>query len=236
MYSSRLNRAEERRNMRKAVLLIFATIAILVAGIVLGIPVLTRTAMFMGSLNSKNAIADKIDNIPPGPPQIALAYDATNSATQTISGLSEPGSTVYLSQNSHEAGNVVTDNDGTFEFRNVILTKGDNLFTAIALDQSSNKSLISSSVHLTYSSDPPKLEITSPTDHQSITDKSSVNLLGTTQNVSRLTVNDRTIIIGSNGKFNTMYSLNPGENVLVFTATDSSGNQARKELTVNYSP
>ncbi len=236
MYSSRLNRAEERRNMRKAVLLIFATIAILVAGIVLGIPVLTRTAMFMGSLNSKNAIADKTDNIPPGPPQIALAYDATNSATQTISGLSEPGSTVYLSQNSREAGNVVTDNDGTFEFTNIVLTKGDNLFTAIALDQSSNKSLISSSVRLAYSSDPPKLEITSPTDHQSITDKSSVNLLGTTQNVSRLTVNDRTIIIGSNGKFNTMYSLNPGENVLVFTATDSSGNQTRKELTVNYSP
>jgi hypothetical protein len=173
---------------------------------------------------------------PPAPPQISLAYDATNSATQTISGLAEPGSTVYLSQNSHEAGNVVTSNEGIFEFRNITLTKGDNLFTAIALDQSSNKSLTSSSVHLTYSSDPPKLEITSPTDHQSITDKGSVNLLGTTQNVTRLTVNDRTIIVGSNGKFNTMYSLTPGDNVLVFTATDASGNQTRKELTVNYSP
>lgn len=236
MYSSRLSRAEEKRNIRKATLLILLTIAILIAGSVLAIPVLTRTALFMGSLNSKNSIVDKSDVIPPGAPQIAIAYDATNSATQQISGLSEPGSTVYLTQNSDTVGNEVTDTNGGFQFENITLTKGDNSFVAVAMDQSGNKSQNSATVHLTYSNDPPKLDITSPTDHQNVSGPAALNISGTCQNSAHLTVNDRTIIIGAKGQFNTNYSLNAGDNVLVFIATDASGNQTRKELTVTYNP
>lgn len=236
MYSSRFSRAQERRNIRKATLLILATLGILVAVAVLAIPVLTRTALFMGSLNSTNGIADKNDSIPPGSPQISLAYDATNSATQNISGLAEPGSTVYLTQNTQTVGNVVTDSNGEFQFENITLSKGDNSFVAVAMDQAGNKSQNSPTTHVFYSSDPPKLDITSPTDHQSYSGSSPANLSGNTQNVVHLSVNDRTIILDSNGHFNTNYSLNTGDNVLVFIATDAAGNQTRKELTVTYNP
>jgi hypothetical protein len=222
--------------MRKATLLTLTTIAVLVGGIILGIPVLTRTAIFMGSLNSKNGIGDKDDNIPPGAPQIFLSYDATNSAIQTISGLSEPGSTVFLTQNTQPKGEVVADNNGRFEFIDVNLTNGDNLFSAVAMDQANNKSLNSSQIHLYFSSEPPKLEVSSPTDRQVVSDKNYVSLVGSSQNTVRLSVNDRTIILNSNGQFNTNYSLSPGDNILVFTATDGSGNQTRKEMTITYNP
>jgi len=88
---SRLSRLEDRRNSRKAVLLILGTIALLALAVFGGIPVLVKMAVFLGDLKSSKAPVDKTDLISPPPPSFSLPYDATNSARQTISGSSEAG-------------------------------------------------------------------------------------------------------------------------------------------------
>lgn len=231
MYRSRLQTLEEKRNVRKATLLGLGTILIVIAVIILGIPFLIRLAVFFGDLNSSQRPVDKNDVIPPVPPQISLPYDATNSATQTISGSAEPGSTVFLTLNSDSAGDVVVADDGTFSISNIRLDTGNNSISAVAVDQSGNQSASSETLQIFYSQKPPDLNIDSPADHQQISDK-TVNVVGSTSAGARLSINDRLVIVGSDGKFSYQYNLNPGDNLLVLTATDKAGNQARKELTI----
>lgn len=228
---------EERRGVRKATLMTMGTIVLLTAAVLLGIPIMVRMAVFLGDLKSSNRPVDKSDLIPPVPPRINLSYTATNSGQQTIGGWGEAGSTVYLTQNGQEGGNVVVSEGGEFRFDGILLDNGDNLFAAVAVDQANNRSQPSDEVVLFYSNKVPELTIDSPTDRQEIKgDSRTVDVAGSTKDGIRLTVNDRVIVVGSNGKFSSKFTLNEGENVLVFVATDKSGNQTRKELTVIATP
>ncbi|KKU28544.1 MAG: hypothetical protein UX80_C0001G0022 [Candidatus Amesbacteria bacterium GW2011_GWA2_47_11b] len=221
---SRLSRLEDRRNSRKAVLLILGTIVLLALAVFLGIPILVRMAIFLGDLKSSKMPVDKTDTLPPPPPSFSLPYDATNSARQTISGSAEPGSTIYLTLNGESVGNVVTKDDGAFTLGDIRLQDGDNTLVAVGIDQAGNKGNASSEVEVYYSNKPPELTV-----ETSMVADNKVEIKGTT-NGERLTANDRLIIIGQNGKFSTTISLNPDEKVMVFVATDQAGNQARKEV------
>jgi len=228
---------EEKRNLRKAALLIMGTIGLIVLAIVVGVPVLTRMALVIGTLKSSNSTIDKTDTIPPAAPVLSLPYDATNSAQQVISGLAEPGSTVYITQNSYSEGNVVTDPTGGFVFSKIKLFEGDNEFFTVAIDEAGNKSVPSKPTHMYYSSHPPKLSLDSPIDHQIISGgDNSIQLKGATENAARLSVNGHNIILGSTGRFDSRVNLSAGDNILVFIITDSAGNEARQELAVTYSP
>lgn len=221
---SRLTRLEDRRNSRKAVILILGTIVLLAFAVFLGIPILVKMAIFFGDLKSSKTPVDKTDLIPPPPPSFSLPYDATNSATQTISGSSEAGSTVYLTLNGESVGNVVTKDDGMFSLGNINLKNGDNALIAIAIDQAGNKGNSSAEVDVYYSNKPPDLTV-----EISAVAGDKVEIKGTT-NGERLTANDRLIIIGQGGKFATTINLNPDEKTLVLVATDRAGNQTRKEV------
>ncbi len=221
---SRLTRLEDRRNSRKAVILILGTIVMLALAVFLGIPILVKMAIFFGDLKSSKTPVDKTDLIPPPPPSFFLPYDATNSAVQTISGSSEAGSTVYLTLNGESVGNVVTKDDGVFSLGNINLKNGDNALVAIAIDQAGNKGNPSAEVDVYYSNKPPDLTV----ETSAVTD-SKVEIKGTT-NGERLTANERLIIIGQGGKFATTINLNPDEKVLVLVTVDRAGNQTRKEV------
>lgn len=221
---SRLTRLEDRRNSRKTVLLILGTIVLLALAVFLGIPVLVKMAVFWGDLKSSRMPVDKTDLIPPPPPSFSLLYDATNSARQTISGGSEAGTTVYLTLNGESVGNVVTKDDGTFTLGDIRLNEGDNTLVAVAMDQAGNKGNASAEVDVYYSNKPPELTV----DTSMVADN-KIEIKGTT-NGERLTVNDRLIIIGQEGKFATTINLNPDEKTLVLIATDRAGNQTRKEV------
>ncbi|MEK7091296.1 MAG: Ig-like domain-containing protein [Patescibacteria group bacterium] len=221
---SRLTRLEERRNSRKAVLLILGTIILLAMAVFLGIPVLVKMAVFLGDLKSSKMPVDRTDLIPPPPPSFSLPYDATNSANQTISGGSEAGSTVYLTLNGESVGNVVAKDDGTFTLGDLTLKNGDNVLVAIAIDQAGNKGNASAEVDVYYSNKPPELAV-----ETSMVADNKVEIKGTT-NGERLTANDRLIIIGQGGKFATTINLNPDEKILVLVVTDRAGNQTRKEV------
>ncbi|KKU03296.1 MAG: hypothetical protein UX99_C0027G0006 [Candidatus Amesbacteria bacterium GW2011_GWB1_47_26] len=221
---SRLSRLEDRRNSRKAVLLVLGTIVLLALAVFGGIPVLVKMAVFLGDLKSSKMPVDKTDLIPPPPPSFSLPYDATNSARQTISGSSEAGSTVYLTLNGESVGNVVAKDDGIFTLGNINLKDGDNTLIAVAIDQVGNKGNASTEVDVYYSNKPPELTV-----ETSMVADNKVEIKGTTSGV-RLTANDRLIIIGQGGKFATTINLNPDEKVLVLVTVDRAGNQTRKEV------
>lgn len=234
MYRSRLQSVEERTNLRKALWWVVGAGGVIVVMMVVGVPLLIRMAIFLGEVRSSGKGVEKTDVIAPVPPSLAVSYDATNSARQTLAGLAEAGTTVYLTQNGESKGNVVVRENGGFVFGDIVLKEGNNTFGSVAVDQAGNRSQPAKEVTIYYSNKQPKLEIESPTNRQQVMGK-QVEIKGTTTG-TRLTVNERLIILGAEGKFNTVYNLEPGENVLVFSAVDQAGNQIRKELIVTAIP
>jgi hypothetical protein len=233
-----LAKIEEKRNVRAATLLTVGTILMVIVAAFFGVPFLIRLAVFWGDAKSAKGGIDKTDLIPPPPPQIVTSFDATNSSVQTISGMAEPGSTIYLTNNTKSVGSVVAKDDGTFSFSDVNLNDGVNTLSAVAVDNAGNRSLVSDKVSITYSNKLPDLLIETPQDRQQISGKTStIELKGTVgDSVSKLTVNDRNIIVGDDRKFSTTYNLTSGDNTLVFVAADRTGNQTRKEILVTFSP
>jgi bacillopeptidase F len=236
-YSSRLQRLQERRNVRKAVLLSIGSVIIVVMVVVWGIPALVRMAVYMEGLGSAGKTADKTDNIPPGPPSLVMPYDATNSAQQDLWGNAEPGSNVVLFQNSSQTTSVTAADDGSYRFASVILKDGINRFKTEAVDASGNKSRMSDEEVIYYSNKQPSLNLESPKERQNVTGSNSgIEIKGTTDAGVRLTVNDRVFIVDGVGRFGGTFYLSNGENLLVIVAKDQAGNLNRKEMTVIYNP
>lgn len=223
--------------MRKAVLLLIGTMLVLGSLFVWGVPVLVKLAVLLGNINSSRRPIDKSDLIPPAPPTILATFEATNSATQTVRGWAEPGASVFLTQNSESLGSVVAKDSGEFLFSSVVLADGKNVFAAVAIDSGGNKSLESVPFSILFSNKLPKLEINTPSDGQTITDKASnIEIKGLTDPGMRLTVNGRVIVVPSDGNFVARYSLAGGENVITLEASDRAGNKTQKTITVTYSP
>lgn len=234
---SRLQRLEEKRNLNKAVWLILGTIVLITLTVTIGFNLLTKLFIFMGNLNSTNKPVEKTDFIPPSPPVFFNLFNATNSAVISLKGTAEPGSGVYLTQNSNQSGNVITFDDGIFEFRKIQLSEGTNNFSAVALDSAGNKSQISDQLTIYYSSKAPALTITTPADKQIISGKDpNLQIQGSTDADVRLIINERVVIVGSDGKFSYKIVLNQGENQITITAVNDTGNKTQNVLTVTYNP
>jgi hypothetical protein len=234
---TRWQKMEERRNTVRAIWLILLTFLIIGAALFFGFKVLTKIFIFMGNISSMDKPAEKTDFIPPSPPRFLTRLEATNSASLSLKGISEAGASVFLTLNQNPAGDTVALDDGSFEFTHLQLSEGQNTFSAVAIDTAGNRSQISSSLSVRYSSKSPILVINSPLDKQSFSgNESRITISGSVDPDTRLTINDRVVILSAGGKFSYQLGLNSGENLLSIMAVDSFGNRTKKEITVSYHP
>ena len=230
MYRSRLQRLEEKRDMRAAVLIFALVILLLVFLGFVGIKFLPRLVNMLS--NSKKVSLDKNDLIPPPPPSLILSYSATNSATINLNGQSEPESVVYLTQNGESKGNQKTQDNGLFVFHEITLSEGNNQFRLVAMDPAGNQSPPSTTYAVEYLSKVPEINIETPQDGQTVTSK-KLTVKGTTEPQNKLVINGRWVTLGPTGTFETTLNLNVGENKILFVATDRAGGETKKEIAVN---
>ncbi len=234
---SRWRVIEDKRRSRKAAGLIILSGIVLGLAIFVGQKVLTGLFLFISSVKNSGQTSVKEDFIPPGPPLIYLPYEATNSATISISGYAEPGVTVFMTLNSGPIKNIVAADDGSFLIADVPLKDGDNNFTAVAVDAAGNKSQPADVRTVYYSNKPPKLEINSPNKGQNFAGSNNrIEVKGLTDPQAKIMINDRQAIVGGSGNFSYWMGLNSGENKITVLAIDEAGNEQQQELTINYSP
>jgi cytoskeletal protein RodZ len=233
-----MQRLEEKRNVKRAVWFTLGTLVIVAGLATLGFNLLAKLFVFWSSVRSNNGSAsEKTDFIPPSPPQIVVPFESTNSATFSIKGISEPGATVYLSQNDSEVKSLKVPDEGIFEFENLVLNEGNNTFTSVAVDDAGNRSQVSGKVAVNFSTKVPLLELSSPNDRQTFTGRDvKISVKGKTDPGNHVVVNDRVVIVGSDGSFSLQLGLNSGENPLIVVATNLAGNQTKKELIVIFNP
>lgn len=146
----------------------------------------------------------------------------TNKDKIDVIGITEPGATVTI--NGIEAN---VNNDGKFT-GTISLQEGENNIKVIAIDHVGNEKVL----HVKVIRDSEVLiEIYQPEDN-TFTNSPLILISGKTDIDVKLTLNGMLIRIDESGRFTTTYTLREGENLLVFTGTDSAGNMLRLTIKV----
>ena len=225
---------EEKRNLRRAILLIVISIALLTVLAIFGLPLTAKFATFVSDFKNGNKVIQTVDTTPPGPPNLADLPQATNQQSLQISGTSEPLATVLLSLNG-TITSTLADKDGNFVF-SVNLTKGDNTISAQVKDQAGNVGQSSATYTVTFDNEIPKLDISSPQDGASFygSKQQTVTITGSTKPGASVTVNDRLVRLNDDGTFSYQFNLNTGDNTLNFSVVDRAGNKTNKSITLHY--
>ena len=230
--TSRLDRIEQNKAKKRIALIILASISLLGALFILGVPILVRMSVFFG--DKKSLPVKQLDTTAPFAPVIETTPEATNSATITIKGYSEAETSIRLFINNKEISKIKTENDGSFVLKNVNLKKGTNTINLTAIDSSNNESAPTIAT-VFFSTESPSLEISEPPDKQIINGKeNSITILGITDAGTSVHINDRFVTVSTDGSFRFPFRLENGENKIVITATNSSGNVKTIERRVTY--
>lgn len=82
---------------------------------------------------------------------------------------------------------------------------------------------------------PVALEILSPQDG-TVVNASQIEVSGRASPGAVVTVNDNILIVGADGQFTTVISLDEGPNLIEVIASNDSGSELSVELTVTYEP
>lgn len=202
-----------------------------------GVKMMASLAILIDKLRFGNESIDKMDAIPPAPPTIWADFPATNSATIKISALSEPKSKVVLLSGDNKIEELETGENGRLIFTEVKLSPGANTFTAIAVDQSENKSQISKPLVIKYLDKAEDIQLEKPQDGQKFSGSDNpIEIKGKAESGSKVYVNNRLAITSADGGFSLKILLTAGENKLVIKIVDAAGNQLEREMTVSYQP
>lgn len=191
----------------------------------------------------RNVYYDKPDTIPP---TLNIYSPEMNSYVGedhiTVSGQTEVGSTVVITVNGKDQGNVIVDTDGKFSHK-VELLPGVNEIIVKATDAAGNTT--TQTIIVTYDAIGPIVAIQNPPDGYT-TNQSRVEIRGMVeasdyQATTRLylTVNSGSrieITVLRDGGFNQFITLQKGVNIIKIYATDSYGNTNERSLNVYYDP
>ncbi len=221
---------EEKRNTRKAVVLVFLSLIIVVFLATNGLSLITKVINFASSFKKNPQTVNLLDKTPPSPPFLQTIPDATNFSPFEVTGRVEPGNTVVFSFNGRE-DEIQTDEDGNFS-ATFELIKGDNTFFAYTKNPAGNKSQDTKNYVLVFDDEIPEIKISEPPDGKSYygAKQKNVNIKGTTEPDSSITVNDRIATVNDDGSFSLNYSLSNGENNLVIKSVDKAGNEKEINL------
>ena len=170
------------------------------------------------------------------PPVLYIPFEATNSASLPISGYAAPLSKVEIYIDDEIKSQTATDTEGKFTSIPLSLNLGTNNIHAVTISDSDKKSLPSKNIRLYYSSEKPQLEISEPGDGVEISggDK-KVKVAGITDPNNSVTINGSTVIVDSEGNFQTVIALNDGDNTVTVIASNSFGNNNQLQRIVRYS-
>lgn len=231
---SRIKRKSEEEVTKKTVMLGLATVVLFVLLVVFGLPLLVKFSVFLGNSRSRGDGTEIEKGLPPLPPRLILPFEATNSATLDVVGVAEAGVEVNLLKNDVVAEKVKVDEDGEFVFENIELDEGDNMFTAIAINEDGNTSDLSQVFKVELDKEAPELTMVNPSEDSLSVESADFDVVGLSEKDVSVTVNDRVAIMDDEGRFKLKFQLEPGKNDISVVVTDMAGNKTEKEIEITY--
>lgn len=239
-YKPRSIRRVERKNKRNIVISIVLTIGFIYMLLNFGLPLLIGSLSYFNKFKTQEKPSSIVEDIAIAPPVLNIPFEATNSATITITGYASPDSKVQIYIDDSLVAAQQTQTDGSFKAENIQLVLGNNNIHATVeiTDTNGNtkQSMPSKNIRLTYNNEKPLLEVTEPADGQQIIGDKKVRVSGKTDINNSISLNEKTVIVNNEGNFSTEISLNDGENIITITATNPVGNKTQAERRVNVTP
>lgn len=202
-----------------------------------GLPFIVGSLSFLNKNKPSQTLSEtKIDEAI-APPVLFIPFESTNSASLPISGYATPLTKVELYVDDELKSLLQTDSEGKFAAESISLNLGTNNIYAVTVNDADKKSLPSKTIKLYYSNEKPALEVTQPTDETEIKggDK-KVIVSGKTDPNNSVTVNGSTVIVNSEGNFQTSIGINDGDNVITIIASNNFTNTNQIQKTVKYTP
>ncbi len=231
---SRLDRKEDEEITKKTVILGGVTVLLFIIVVVFGLPLLIKLSVLLGNAksSSKNEVQKKL--LPPLPPRLVVAFEATNSANFSISGVAEPKVEVELMKNDVSLGKKTVDEKGGFVFDDISLDKGGNTFTALASTEKEGNSELSKAVTVTYDDQPPSLSMINPSEDKVSVDSADFDVTGKSDKGVSVTVNGKLASVDDEGKFKLKVQLNVGKNSYEIVIRSPAGNETKKTIEITY--
>ena len=217
---------------RRAVVFFYISAALLI--FFYGLPVVIKFVSFLTEINQSSLPVETNDTTPPTLPRFNSLPLVTKDDNIEIKGNTEAGAkiTIYINENQEE---IISDSSGNFSL-NFNLTKGDNYVSAKATDAFGNESQKSETQKIIYDTDAPVLEITKPQDKSEFFGSRQRQLIieGKTEEESKVQINQRWVVVESNGNFTFTTSLQEGDNIFKVVSEDLAGNKTEKSFSVNF--
>ena len=223
--NSRKARFEEKKVLKQTIILIVAAITLCLLCIFVIIPGVIK---FIGGTASKDTAVVGTTTPVLLTPFLNAPDPATSSANIKISGFSQKGNTLIVTDNDQEIKRVDAADDGSFK-TDITLHDGMNTISVYASTGPDKKSLATATYPVLYDKNPPKLDISEPTDAQNIQGRKNQSMTIKGQ------INDRLVLTRNDGSFSTVFYLSTGANALDIKAVNQAGNTTEKKLTVNFS-
>ncbi|MEA3355367.1 MAG: hypothetical protein U9Q63_02710 [Patescibacteria group bacterium] len=234
---TRLQRKREKESLRQAVKYLFLIFLSLFLLIKFGLPGLINMATFIGNIRSSNQPIEKQDELAPRPPRLNPLPEATFSAQINVAGFAENGTSVKLYVRGININEIVANNEGEFEFKDVHLRQGENEIYTVAFDDHGNASDDSISYIIVVDNENPELLIDNPKDGDRFFDSDSpITISGSTEEGVSLKINNHFVMVKNDGTYSTSLSLSEGDNDIEVIAIDKAGNETRVAVKVNYTP
>jgi len=231
---SRLKSKEDELITRKTVVLGVLTLLFFVSLLLFGLPMLIRLSIVLGDLRVQQTKDNKEKIIPPPQPRLLISFEATNSAKINLKGLSEKGIAVELFKNDVSMLKTQANENGEFEFNEIILDDGQNQFNVIAFNQDGVSSEPSKPVDIVFDNQPPEILMINPSEDKLTVEYADFDIAGKTDKGASVLVNNRLAMVDDEGKFKIKFQLNAGKNEIEIISRDMARNETKKKIEINY--
>lgn len=234
MVYSRLIRHEERQQRKRLILALGGMLGLVIFLFVFGLKILVGFSLMVDRVRGNTPQQTSQNQELILPPTLDTLPEATNSASLTITGTSDPGVKIVLYIDEEEAAILPVADDGTFTYSKK-LAEGDHTVSAKAKNDKDGVSDLSNVLTISIKRKKPELTVTSPTDGARIMgDNNIIAIKGKTASENTVTVNDRLAVVGNDGSFVYTHTLSEGDTTLYIVVTDPAGNQATEDRRVTY--
>jgi hypothetical protein len=235
MISSRLNRFENRKAQQRLLVAIGGSIGILVFIALFGLKILVGFSLLVDRMRGTSPTTAQSQSNLILPPVLEPLPEATYSATLAISGKGTAKMQAIIYVNDKQYKKLPVNDDGTFTLSDIAVDEGNVTISSKLTDDKGNTSDLSNIVTSTIDRKPPTLEVTKPDDGTKIQDGTHKAVVeGKTDEDGRVSVNDRIVVVRSDGSFTYSMPLSDGDNTLKIVASDPAGNQTTIERHVTY--
>lgn len=236
MRQSRLNKIEEAKAQKRLLVAILGSIVLLLFLGFFGLKILVGFSLFIDRMHGSAPVEQNQEQLLLAPVLDPLP-EATPSSTITVTGSATPNATLTLFVNDQEYTQTTVTDEGTFKIEDIDVSADSLSIYAILSDENGNTSIPSNTIHTQIDKKGPILEVTKPENHASVNDGTHRVLVeGQTDDDARVTINNRIVVVRSDGTFSYNMSIADGENTLTIIARDAAGNETKEERIVTYIP